>query len=106
MSLIDTRRVDINNQAIFTFQFSPALSRLSSFDLNSYFQFSCEGTLMTDVSWTSEGNGIVEATVSYDKDLEGKQAEVVFNFDTLFIPHDPINLEFDIKSKGLPLVYY
>lgn len=50
--------------------------------------------------------GQVTATVPFDKDLEGKQATVNFTFNRLFIPHDPVILEFPIKSKGLELIYY
>ncbi len=32
-------------------------------------------------------------------------AKVTFNFSSLFIKHDPITIEFEIRSKNIQLIY-
>lgn len=52
------------------------------------------------------GDGKVTLTINFGSDLEGKNASANFIFDRLFIPHDPLSLNFTIKSQGMKLTFY
>jgi hypothetical protein len=104
VSLVDTQRVGRDNQAAFTFVFSPDLPGLSSFDINDLFDLSCDAVL-DGVSWVYQ-KGKVIATVKFGSSLEGKNATANFTFNQLFVPHEPLILDFTIHSGNLQLVYY
>lgn len=98
-----TKRVGADNKGIFTFVFEPDLPRLKSFDLNNFFNFSCD-SILNEVTWAYQ-DGEVTAAVSFGSDLEGKEVIANFTFNKFFIPYDSIMYSFTVKSDNLQLLF-
>jgi len=105
ISLVDTQKNGNANQAIFTFTVDPAIPQLSQMDLSKYFSFSCNCSNYSANHW-SYNNGKVELYLDYGCELESASAKVNFSFDSGYIINKPIDWNFTVVSKGIPLLVY
>lgn len=76
---------------------------LNKFNFSQYFQFACSDATYHVASW-SYSDGRVTLVVDYQTDLEGREASAYFSFNQLFIRHEPIALQFTIRSNGVMLI--
>lgn len=78
---------------------------LSRFSLEQYFAFSCNEASFKVEKWAYT-DGRATIYVNFETDLEGRAASVNFSFNQLYVAHEPITVNFTIKSDGMALVVF
>jgi cysteine-rich repeat protein len=104
LALQSITKTEGQNQGLFQFTVSPALSNLQKLNLRTYLTFSCTSNC-TVVSSSSYTAGTLSVAVDYSTDLEGRSCSISLAFNFSLARSPAFTLDFTVQSNGEALSY-